>query len=120
MESQTHTLANLFAQLGLPNEPRAPSMPSSPPAPLPDAIPLAEAAFWTPSQAAFLKAEIAEDADWSAVVDSLNLQLRRRLTRLLRQQEALGSTPHFRAPRPTRCGRRRRGRACGPGRGAPA
>jgi hypothetical protein len=47
-------------------------------APLADAIPLAEAAFWTPSQAAFLKAEIAEDADWSAVVDSLNLQLRSR------------------------------------------
>ena len=53
--------------------------PSSPPTPpLADAIPLAEAAFWTPSQAAFLKAEIAEDADWSAVVDSLNLQLRSR------------------------------------------
>jgi hypothetical protein len=94
MESQTHTLANLFAQLGLPND-QAPSKPSSPHAPLPDAIPLAEAAFWTPSQAAFLKAEIAEDADWSAVVDSLNLQLRRRLTRLLRQQEALGVDAPF-------------------------
>ena len=78
MESQTHTLANLFAQLGLPNEPRAMEAFIATHAPLADAIPLAEAAFWTPSQAAFLKAEIAEDADWSAVVDSLNLQLRRR------------------------------------------
>ena len=76
MESQTHTLANLFAQLGLPNEPSAMEAFIAKHAPLPDAIPLADAAFWTPSQAAFLKAEIAEDADWSAVVDSLNLQLR--------------------------------------------
>jgi len=78
MESQTHTLANLFAQLGLPNEPRAMEAFIATHAPLADAIPLAEAAFWTPSQAAFLKAEIAEDADWSAAVDSLNLQLRSR------------------------------------------
>ena len=72
MESQIHTLANLFAQLGLPNEPAAIDAFISTHAPLPDA------AFWTPAQAAFLRAEIAEDADWSAVVDSLNLQLRRR------------------------------------------
>lgn len=78
MESQIHSLANLFAQLGLPNEPGAMETFIASHAPLPDAIPLAEAAFWTPSQAAFLKAEIAEDADWSAVVDSLNLQLRGR------------------------------------------
>jgi hypothetical protein len=78
MESQIHTLANLFAQLGLPNEPAAIDAFISTHAPLPDAVPLAEAAFWTPTQAAFLRAEIAEDADWSAVVDSLNLQLRRR------------------------------------------
>ena len=76
MESQIHTLANLFAQLGLPNETGAIEAFIATHSPLPDAIPLAEAAFWTPSQAAFLKAEIAEDADWSAVVDSLNLQLR--------------------------------------------
>lgn len=78
MESQIHTLANLFAQLGLPNEPTSIEAFITTHAPLPDAIPLADAAFWTPSQAAFLKAEIAEDADWSAVVDSLNLQLRTR------------------------------------------
>ncbi len=78
MESQIHTLANLFAQLGLPNEPDAMEAFIATHAPLPDAVPLAEAAFWTPAQAAFLKAEIAEDADWSAVVDSLNLQLRSR------------------------------------------
>ena len=78
MESQTHTLANLFAQLGLPSEPGAIEAFITLHTPLPDAVPLAEAAFWTPAQAAFLKAEIAEDADWSAVVDSLNLQLRSR------------------------------------------
>ncbi len=78
MESQTHPLANLFAQPGLPNEPSAMEAFIASHTPLSDAIPLADAAFWTPSQAAFLKAEIAEDADWSAVVDSLNLQLRAR------------------------------------------
>ena len=43
MESQTHTLANLFAQLGLPNEPRAMEAFIATHAPLADAIPLAEA-----------------------------------------------------------------------------
>lgn len=78
MESQIHSLANLFAQLGLPTEPGAIEAFIATHSPLPDAIPLADATFWTPAQAAFLKAEIAEDADWSAVVDSLNLQLRSR------------------------------------------
>ncbi|MBL8434101.1 MAG: DUF2789 domain-containing protein [Zoogloea sp.] len=78
MESQIHTLANLFAQLGLPTEPGAIETFIATHTPLHDAILLSEATFWTPSQAAFLKAEIAEDADWSAVVDSLNLQLRSR------------------------------------------
>ena len=78
MESTVHPFSELFAQLGLPNETGAIEAFIATHSPLPDAIPLAEAAFWTPAQAAFLKAEIAEDADWSAVVDSLNLQLRRR------------------------------------------
>lgn len=76
MESHTHTLANLFAQLGLSNDKAAIEAFIATHAPLPRELRLADAPFWTPAQAAFLKAEIAEDADWSAVVDGLDAQLR--------------------------------------------
>jgi len=78
MESQTHTLSHLFAQLGLPGDDAAIEAFIATHAPLPHDLSLADAPFWTPAQAAFLKAEIAEDADWSAVVDSLDVLLRRR------------------------------------------
>ena len=77
MESQTHTLANLFAQLGQPGEQAANQAIIQRPAPLPPARQLAGAPVWTPSQAAFLKADISEDSDWSAVVDGLYVLLRR-------------------------------------------
>ena len=40
-------------------------------------IALADAFFWTPAQAAFLREKIQEDADWAEIVDQLNLMLRR-------------------------------------------
>jgi hypothetical protein len=76
MESHTHSIANLFAQLGLPNDEAAISAFIVTHAPLPHDVQLTNASFWTPTQAAFLKAEIAEDADWSAVIDTLDVQLR--------------------------------------------
>ena len=36
---------------------------------------ISEAPFWTPAQAALLKEEILEDADWAVVVDELNVRL---------------------------------------------
>jgi len=45
--------------------------------PLADDIYLADAPFWTPAQASFLREEILEDADWAEVVDRLNVALRR-------------------------------------------
>ncbi|MAB25928.1 MULTISPECIES: DUF2789 domain-containing protein [Pseudomonas] len=36
---------------------------------------LSEASFWSPSQAAFLRDEIREDAEWAPVVDELNARL---------------------------------------------
>ena len=36
---------------------------------------LSEADFWSPSQAAFLRDEIREDAEWAPVVDELNARL---------------------------------------------
>ncbi len=76
MESHTHSIANLFAQLGLPNDEAAINAFISTHAPLPNDVQLTNASFWTPVQAAFLKTEIAEDADWSTVIDTLDVQLR--------------------------------------------
>lgn len=36
---------------------------------------LAEAPFWTPTQAEFLSEEIMNDADWVEVIDQLNAML---------------------------------------------
>lgn len=76
MESNIHSIANLFAQLGLPSDSGAIDAFIATHAPLPHDIPLSDAPFWSPVQAAFLKTEIAEDADWSAVIDTLDVQLR--------------------------------------------
>ena len=38
---------------------------------------LADALFWTPAQAQFLREEILDDADWAEIVDQLNLLLRK-------------------------------------------
>lgn len=76
MENQQHTIHHLFAQLGLPDDPASVDAFIATHAPLPHDVRLADASFWTPTQAAFLRAEIAEDADWSAVVDTLDARLR--------------------------------------------
>ena len=76
MEAHVHGFSQLFAQLSLPSDKAAIDAFIATHAPLPPALKLADAPFWTPAQAAFLKAEIAEDADWSAVVDSLDARLR--------------------------------------------
>ena len=72
MDFATHSLGNLFAQLGLPSEPAAINGFIATHAHLPENLPLADAPFWSPSQAAFLREEILEDADWAEVVDQLN------------------------------------------------
>lgn len=77
MQPPIHSLAALFKQLGLPNEPRDIEAFVSSHGPLKANIALADAFFWTPAQAAFLREEILEDADWAEVVDQLNLMLRR-------------------------------------------
>lgn len=74
MESPIHSINNLFNQLGLASDDasiahfikthRAASK-----------VALSEAAFWTPAQAAFLREEILNDADWAEVIDQLNAEL---------------------------------------------
>ncbi|GIZ10950.1 DUF2789 family protein [Pseudomonas sp. NCCP-436] len=63
MQQPVHDLPALFKQLGLANEPAAIEAFIRRHAPLPDNCRLADAPFWSPVQAAFLREEILEDAD---------------------------------------------------------
>lgn len=76
MEQPLHTMGNLFAQLGLPSDEQEIERFIATHAPLAPTVALERAPFWTPAQAAFLRDEINEDADWAEVVDQLNLCLR--------------------------------------------
>ncbi len=75
MEQPVHPLAELFKQLGLPAETDAIDRFIATHTPLAADVMLADAPFWTPAQAAFLREEILEDADWAEVVDHLNVAL---------------------------------------------
>lgn len=75
METPFHELADLFRQLGLPDDPAAIERFIATHKPLPDGLALCDAPFWTASQAQFLRESIGRDADWAEVVDSLAAQL---------------------------------------------
>lgn len=75
MEAPTHTLEGLFEQLGLDSSPAAIDAFISQYSPLAEDCKLVDAEFWTAPQAAFLKQQLREDADWAPVVDELNLRL---------------------------------------------
>jgi hypothetical protein len=77
MEQPMHNLVSLFKQLGLPNTNEAIKDFINRNRPVPGNLPLHEAEFWNASQASFLKEAIEEDADWSEIVDELNVMLRR-------------------------------------------
>lgn len=78
MEQPIHAFHHLFGQLGLPNDNDSIQRFLERNAPLADNIELADAPFWTPAQAAFLREEVLGDADWAEVVDNLNAALRAR------------------------------------------
>ncbi len=75
MDTSSHTMAALFAQLGLSNSEIAMDnfMQNNH---LPAEIPLENAAFWNVGQAQFIREAISQDADWAEVVDHLDAQLR--------------------------------------------
>lgn len=77
MEQPVHSLPSLFQQLGLAADPVGIDVFLATHSPLKANLALADAFFWTPAQAAFLREEILEDADWAEVVDQLNLMLRK-------------------------------------------
>lgn len=76
MDATFHRFSELFQQLGLPAD--EPSIRTFIAAhrPLAGTVPLHEAPFWTPAQAALLREQIVQDADWAEVVDQLNVALR--------------------------------------------
>ena len=76
MDQPIHRFSDLFAQLGLPADEQAIRQFIASHGPLRADILLADAPFWTASQAAFLKEEKLEDADWAELVDQLDLALR--------------------------------------------
>ncbi len=75
MEASTHTLNNLFAQLGLPSDQLAIENFIKTHSHLATDVLLSEAPFWTAAQASFLREEILNDADWAEVIDQLNASL---------------------------------------------
>ncbi|MBN2647910.1 MAG: DUF2789 domain-containing protein [Thiotrichales bacterium] len=78
MELDEPTLASLFAQLGLANEPEAIDAFIEMHRGLHQTTLLAEAPFWQPAQRQFLTQALEEDAAWAEVVDQLDAQLRRK------------------------------------------
>ncbi|OPA88142.1 hypothetical protein BFW87_23255 [Pseudomonas fluorescens] len=74
MDAPIPTLETLFEQLGLDSTPEAIDA-FIVAHPLPEAVKLIDAPFWTPQQAQFLKEELRDDADWAIPVDELNQRL---------------------------------------------
>lgn len=76
MQPPFHYFSDLFAQLGLGNTAEEIEDFIHSHSPLSDEVILADAPFWSPSQADFLHQAQAADSDWTEVVDSLNAALR--------------------------------------------
>ena len=75
MEPPMHSINNLFTQLGLESDDASIAQFIQTHRALASDVVLSEAAFWTPAQAAFLREEILNDADWAEVIDQLNAEL---------------------------------------------
>lgn len=77
MESSSHALGELFSQLGLPDDEPAIEAFIASHRPIPAGTRLLDAPFWSQSQVAFLREKCREDADWVALIDTLDARLRR-------------------------------------------
>ena len=71
MENAIHKLGDLFRQLGLPGDSVSIESFLAAHRPLPRGVAVADASFWSPAQAQFLREEISDDADWAELVDTL-------------------------------------------------
>ncbi|PCJ37478.1 MAG: hypothetical protein COA75_04350 [Cellvibrionales bacterium] len=77
MDLSAHTLATLFEQLGLPSSEPAINEFIDQHSPLDPQLALQEASFWNPGQRSFLIEALAEDSDWTEMVEHLDAFLRR-------------------------------------------
>jgi hypothetical protein len=76
MDKTIHRFSELFAQLGLPNDAHnIARFLRDHACPMDDSFRLADAPYWTMSQASFLRECLTQDADWSDVVDQLGRAL---------------------------------------------
>lgn len=78
MERQTFDMGHLFDQLGQPSDADAIARFIASHSPLAENVRLHEADFWSPTQAAFLREALLDDAEWAEVVDALNGELHQR------------------------------------------
>mgnify|MGYP001352487965 CR=1 FL=1 len=76
MDTHFHRLPALFAQLGLPDNDASIRRFIAAHAPLAGNVRIADAPFWSPAQARLLHESWCDDADWSQVVDRLDVALR--------------------------------------------
>ena len=75
MEKTIHPFSELFAQLGLRDDPASIALFIAQHAPLVDGMLLHDAPFWSASQAVFLRESLLQDSDWADVVDRLGKAL---------------------------------------------
>lgn len=76
MESDIHRFHDLFAQLGLPNQPQEIRQFLAAHRPVAPDIELPNAPFWTHAQATFLREALEQDSNWSELADQLSEALR--------------------------------------------
>lgn len=76
MEDSIPSMTRLFDQLGLGSTPQSIESFIAAHKPLSATTALADALFWSTSQADFLRREVAEDTDWAIVIERLNAALR--------------------------------------------
>ncbi|MBK7900395.1 MAG: DUF2789 domain-containing protein [Azonexus sp.] len=75
MGSISYDMRNLFSQLGQANDADSIRRFIESKTPMGDAVLLHEAAFWSASQANFLREALLDDAEWASVIDALNSEL---------------------------------------------
>lgn len=75
MERTPYDMRSLFDQLGVSSDEQSIARFIYSNAPLAGDVQLHEAAFWTASQAEFLREATLDDAEWVMIIDALNSEL---------------------------------------------
>jgi hypothetical protein len=79
MHTPAYSLNTLFAQMGLESSDEAIDLFIRSHGSISRESPLSEARCWTPSQSALLKEALADDSDWTEVVDQLHALLQKNI-----------------------------------------